>query len=87
VPKAEPSFVTRSITIAGIDRSTISISETPDRSEVRVSISQNAERVSDMQMATIRMDAAQLAALCGVQYSLDVLKKEAPPELTTAGAA
>ena len=84
MPKAEPSFVTRSITIAGIDRNTISISETPDRSEVRVSISQNGERGTGMQIATIRMDAAQLAALCGVRYSLDVLEKEAPPE---AGAA
>ncbi len=65
-----PSFVTKSITIRGVDGSDITVSEVPSRREVVVSIQQND--LVEEPVTRIRLTRPQFDALCGSKYSLEV---------------
>ena len=64
----QPEFMTKSITIRGVDGNDIRVGETAARQEVVVAIQQNDEHG---RMATMRLNKRQLAALCDVKYSLE----------------
>ncbi len=64
-----PSFLTKSITVLGVDGNHISVSETAERREVVVAIQQNDEKG---RIATVRLTRPQFDALCGSKYSLEV---------------
>jgi len=74
---SKPSFVTKTLTIAGDKGSSVSISETTDRAEVVLRICEQAERIADMRVATIRLYSEQFKALCESRYALE-LKDGAP---------
>jgi hypothetical protein len=64
-----PSFLTKSITILGVDGNHVTVSETAERREVVVAIQQNDEHG---RIATARLNADQFKALCRSQYDLEV---------------
>jgi hypothetical protein len=64
-----PSYVTKSVTVRGVDGTSITVSETAERQEVVVAIQQNDE---GGRIATVRLNEAQFEALCGTRYSLEV---------------
>ena len=64
-----PSFLTKSITIRGLDGNDIRVSETAERKEVVISIQNNG---SDFRISTARLNADQFKALCQSQYDLDI---------------
>ena len=64
-----PSFVTKSITIRGVDGNDVRVSETAERQEVVIAIQQND---GGGRIATVRLDESQFEALCGARYSLEV---------------
>ena len=64
-----PSYVTRSLTIVGIDGNHISVSETAERREVVVTIQQNDEHG---RLATVRLTKDQFEAFCHSQYEMDI---------------
>jgi hypothetical protein len=69
-----PSYVTKSITVRGVDSNHITVSETAERQEVVIAIQQNDE---GGRIATIRLNEPQFEALCGTRYSLEVATTEA----------
>ena len=71
-----PSFLTKSITIRGVDGNDIRVSETSERKEVVVSIHMNGGE-SSFRVATVRLNADQFKALCQSQYDLDIEAKPA----------
>ena len=64
-----PSFLTKSITILGVDGNHVTVSETAERREVVIAIQQNDEHG---RIATARLNAEQFKALCRSQYDLDI---------------
>jgi hypothetical protein len=66
---ASPSYLTKTITILGVDGNHVSISETPDRQEVVIAIQQNDEKG---RIATARLSGEQFSALCNAKYSLEI---------------
>ncbi len=66
---ASPSYLTKTITILGVDGNHVSVSETPDRKEVVFAIQQNDEKG---RIATARLSGEQFAALCNAKYSLEI---------------
>ena len=64
-----PSYVTKSVTILGVDGNHVSVSETIERQEVVVSIQQNDEHG---RLATVRLDKGQFEALCHSKYELEI---------------
>lgn len=64
-----PSFVTKSITVRGVDGNHVTVSETAERQEVVLAIQQNDD---GGQIATVRLNEPQFEALCGTRYSLEV---------------
>jgi hypothetical protein len=64
-----PSFLTKSITILGVDGNHVTVSETAERHEVAIAIQQNDEHG---RIATARLNADQFKALCRSQYDLEI---------------
>jgi hypothetical protein len=64
-----PGFVTKSITVRGVDGNDIRVSETAERKEVVVAIQQNDD---NGRTATVRLTRPQFDALCGSKYSIEV---------------
>ena len=64
-----PSYVTTSITILGVDGNHVSVSETAGRQEVVIRIQQNDEHG---RIATARLNADQFKVLCRSQYDLEI---------------
>jgi len=76
---ANPSYVTRSVTILGADGNHLTVSETAERQEVVISIQQNDEHG---RIATVRLNHEQFDAFCHTKYELDVQKIGTPaPEV------
>ena len=67
-----PSFLTKSITILGVDGNHVTVSETAERHEVVIAIQQNDEHG---RIATARLDTDQFKALCLSQYDLEIEAK------------
>jgi len=72
-----PSFVTKSITVRGVDGNDVTVSETAERQEVVLAIQQNDD---GGRIATIRLNESQFEALCGTRYSLEVATSAAGSE-------
>ena len=66
---ANPSYVTRSVTILGADGNHLTVSETAERQEVVISIQQNDEHG---RIATTRLSGEQFDALCHTKYALEI---------------
>ncbi len=64
-----PAYLTKGITIRGVDGNYVTVRETPERCEVVVAIQQNDDAG---RLATVRLNADQFKALCRSQYELDV---------------
>lgn len=64
-----PTFLTKSITVRGVDGNDIRVSETAERNEVVVVIQQNDESA---RVATVRLSHPQFNALCESKYSLEL---------------
>ena len=73
-----PSFLTKSVTIRGVDANDIRVSETAERDAVVISIQQNDD---GGRIASVRLDQAQFDALCQTRYSMDFEKPPADPAL------
>ena len=69
-----PSYVTKSITVLGVDGNHITVGETAERQEVVIAIQQNDE---GGRLATVRLNHDQFEAFCHSKYDLEVLP--APP--------
>lgn len=74
----QSSFLTKSITILGVDGNHVSVSETAERHEVVIAIQQNDEHG---QIATARLNADQFKALCRSQYDLEIKAESDSNEL------
>ena len=70
-------YLTRSLTVLGVDGNHVSVSETAERQEVVISIQQNDEHG---RIATVRLDKDQFEALCHSQYELEIVTPGATPE-------
>jgi len=66
-----PPFLTKSITIRGVDGNDIRVSETAERKVVVVSVHMNGGDAS-FRVATVRLNALQFKALCQAQYDLEI---------------
>ncbi|MCC6366874.1 MAG: hypothetical protein IT165_25410 [Bryobacterales bacterium] len=73
-----PSYLTKSITIRGVDGNDIRVSETAERQAVVISIQQNDD---GGRIASVRLDQAQFDALCHTRYSMDFDKPAVDSEL------
>jgi hypothetical protein len=62
-----PSYLTKSVTIRGIDDNNIRFSETAERQEVVISIQHNDDGAG---IASVRLDQAQFDSLCHTRYSM-----------------
>jgi len=69
-----PSYLTKSITIRGLDGNDIRVSETAERQAVVISIQQNED---GGRIASVRLDQAQFESLCHARYSMDFEKAAA----------
>ena len=78
-----PSYLTKSITIRGMDGNDIRVSETAERQEVVVSITHNAASPGEFRTATVRLTRRQFDSLCESKYSLEVKTEpeEAQPDV------
>ena len=74
---SSPSYVTKSITVLGVDGNHITVSETAERQEVVIAIQQNDEHG---RIATARLNAGQFKALCQSQYDLEIEAEAPTPE-------
>ena len=75
---SRPSFLTKSVTIRGVDANDIRVSETAGRDAVVISIQQNDD---GSRIASVRLNQAQFDAMCQTRYSMDLDKSAGDPEL------
>ena len=64
-----PSYITKSFTVSGVDGNEVMVSETADRQHVAITIRQND---GDGPIATAHLSGPQFEALCETKYSLEV---------------
>ena len=68
---ASPSYITKSFTIAGVDGSEVTVSETADRQEVVITIRNHG----DGPIAIAHLSGPRFDALCETKYSLEVASR------------
>jgi hypothetical protein len=73
-----PSYLTKSITIRGLDGNDIRVSETAERKAVVISIQQNDD---GGRLASVRLDQTQFDALCHTRYSMEFEEPAADSDL------
>ena len=73
---SKPSYLTKSITIRGIDGNDLRVSETAERDAVVISIQQNSNGGA---LATVRLDQDQFDSLCRTRYEIEFAEPVAEP--------
>jgi hypothetical protein len=74
----KPAYLTKSITIRGVDGNDIRVSETAERDTIVISIQQNDDAG---RIATVRLDQGQDDAFCRTRYDMEFVEPVAEPAM------
>jgi len=74
---ASSDQITRQLAVRGTNGNTIRVSETPDKKEIVIGITEDIAG-ADGRTTSVRLTRRQFQAVCGTQYQFDVADLPAP---------